>query len=169
MIGPAPADLHDVDWANSLVPGDFCDLPEPVRLTDGVATATSRTWGTVRVRSGRNVTYGDTDGDQRDEAALHVGCDDNGATMSGQLAVGYVVLSRLGDSLAVLGTITPRQKQTGSYGIGLTQVDFAPGRITVHERWHRPTDPRCCPTGESTTVWTREGNRLVPGEPRVVS
>ncbi|MFE4337120.1 hypothetical protein ACFRQM_49750 [Streptomyces sp. NPDC056831] len=169
LVGPAPTDLHDVDWAKTPVPGEFCDVPGLVQPgAEGEATATSQTWGTVRIQRGINVKYGDTDGDQRDEAAVYVGCDDNGATMSGQLVAAYVVFTRKGDSLAAIGAITPRHK-SAAYITALVGLEFAPGRITVHEKWYRQTDPRCCPTGDATTVWTLGGNRLTPGEPRVVS
>ncbi len=169
VVGPAPADLHDVDWAKTPVPGEFCDVPGLVQPdAAGAATATSRTWGTVRIRRGIKVQYGDTDGDQRDEAAVYMGCDDNGSTMSGQLVAAYVVFARKGDGLAAIGAITPRQK-SAEYITALTGLEFAPGRITAHEKWYRQTDPRCCPTGDATTVWTRQGDSLTPGEPRVVS
>ncbi|MFE4540516.1 hypothetical protein ACFRKB_36545 [Streptomyces scopuliridis] len=169
IVGPAPADLHDVDWAKTPVPGEFCDVPGLVHLNaEGEATATSRTWGTVGIQGGNTIKYGDTDGDQRDEAAIYMACDDNGATMSGQLVAAYVVFTRKGDNLAAIGAITPRQK-SASYITALVGLEFAPGRITAHEKWYRQTDPHCCPTGDATTVWTREGDRLTPGEPRVVS
>uniref|UniRef100_A0AAU2VCW5 Lipoprotein n=1 Tax=Streptomyces sp. NBC_00003 TaxID=2903608 RepID=A0AAU2VCW5_9ACTN len=169
LVGPAPTDLHDADWAKTPIPGEFCDVPGLIRLdAEGKATAVSRTWGTVRIQRGIKVEYGDTDGDQRDEAAIYMGCDDNGATMSGQLVAAYVVFTHKGNSLAVIGAITPRQK-SAEYSTALVRLEFAPGRITAHEKWYRQTDAHCCATGDATTVWTREGDRLTPGEPRVVS
>ncbi|WP_405676500.1 hypothetical protein OG239_40875 [Streptomyces sp. NBC_00868] len=73
-----------------------------------------------------------------------------------------------GDSLAAIGAITPRQK-SAKYITALAGLEFAPGRITAYEKWYRQTDPHCCTTGDATAVWTREGDRLTPGEPRVVS
>ncbi|MDJ0340976.1 hypothetical protein QMK19_08900 [Streptomyces sp. H10-C2] len=91
-----------------------------------------------------NVVYGDTDGDNRDEAAIYVGCSD-GFTQNGQLVAGYVVFIHAGDRLAVIGSITPRQNPPGVYPTALTQLEFAPGRIVVQEKWYRPADAHCCP------------------------
>ncbi|MDI3404102.1 hypothetical protein [Streptomyces cavernicola] len=169
VVGPAPRDLHDVDWAEVPVPGDFCGVPGLVRWNaDGQAVATSRTWGTVRLILGREVQYGDTDGDQHDEAVVYVGCDDNGATQNTQLVASYVVFDRVGDNLAAIGTITPQQK-SASYTTALVRADFEPGRIIVHEKWYRPNDSHCCPSGDATTFWSREGNHLTPGAPRITS
>ncbi|WP_312866144.1 hypothetical protein [Streptomyces boluensis] len=169
VVGPAPRDLHDVDWAEVPVPGEFCGVPGLVRWNaDGEAVATSRTWGKVRLSGGLNVQYGDTDGDGRDEAVVYVGCDDNGATQNTQIQAGYVVFDRLGDDLAAIGSITPQQK-SASYLTALVRAEFATGRITVYEKWYRANDAHCCPGGDATTVWTREGNRLTPGDPRVTS
>lgn len=169
VVGPAPADLHDVDWANTPAAGDFCDVPGLVRFdAKGEARATSTVWGPVRVRRGLRVYYGDTDGDHRDEAAVYVGCDDNGFTQNTQIAAGYVVYGRAGKDLVVIGSITPRQK-AGPYPTALAWPEFAPGRIIVHEKWYRTNDPHCCPSGDATTVWTRVGNRLIPGAPRISS
>ncbi|MGW4159954.1 hypothetical protein [Streptomyces sp. NPDC004788] len=168
VIGSAPADLHDVDWANTPAPGEFCGVPELVRFdAKGEARATSAVWGPVRISRGRSISYGDTDGDHRDEAAVFVGCDDNGATQNAEIAVGYVVYAHVGNDLVVIGSITPRQK--GAYPTNLASPEFAPGRITVHEKWYRPNDAHCCPSGDATTIWTREGNRLIPGDPRITS
>ncbi|MFJ9034599.1 hypothetical protein ACIRQP_40400 [Streptomyces sp. NPDC102274] len=88
--------------------------------------------------------------------------------MNTQLVAAYVVFTRKGDRLAAIGAITPRQK-SAAYITALVGLEFAPGRITAHEKWYRQTDPHCCPTGDVTTVWTLAGDRLTPGEPRVVS
>ncbi|MFD8659178.1 hypothetical protein ACFV1V_11110 [Streptomyces globisporus] len=169
VVGPAPADLRDVNWDEVPVPGDFCGIPGlvPVDHT-GDAMATSRTWGPVRVTRTTNILYGDTDGDRRDEAVVFVGCDDNGATQNEGIAVAYAVYAHVGKNLVVLGSMTPRQKTT-QYHTRLVGAEFEPGRIIVHEKWYRPNDGHCCPSGDATTVWTREGNRLKPGAPRVTS
>ncbi|MFJ9590640.1 hypothetical protein [Streptomyces acidicola] len=144
-------------------------MPGLVRFdAQGEARATSSVWGPVRVIQGREVLYGDTDSDNRDEAVVYVGCDDNGLTQNAQIAAGYVVYGHAGKSLVVIGSITPRQKH-GTYPTALAGAEFAPGRIIVHEKWYRTNDPHCCPTGDATTVWTREGNRLTPGDPRITS
>lgn len=168
VVGPAPADLHDVDWARVPVPGTFCDVPGLVRFGGEPETrATSTVWGTVRVSRGKHVLYGDTDGDGRDEAAVYVGCRDT-VTMNAQITSAYVVYTHQGDNLAALGTITPRRK-AGPYPTMVVGADFEPGRIVVHEKWWRTNDPHCCPSGDATTVWSRVGDRLTAGTTRVTS
>ncbi|MFD3624239.1 hypothetical protein [Streptomyces sp. NPDC058698] len=168
VVGPAPEDLREVNWAKTPTPGDFCGIPELLRFDSGnEVRATSTTWGTVRVYRSERFEYGDTDGDQRDEAVVYVGCRDT-VTMNAQITSGYVVYARVGDDLAVLGSITPRRKD-GAYPTLLTSAEFTPGGITVHERWFRPNDAHCCPSGDATTVWLREGDRLTPGTTRVIS
>jgi hypothetical protein len=169
IVGPSPADLHDVDWKSVPAPGEFCGVPGLVRFdAQGEALVTSSEWGPVRVRLGRSVFYGDTDGVNRDEAVVRVGCDDNGATQNEEIAAGYVVYAHAGEDLVVLGSITPRQKSR-QYHTALARAEVAPGRIIVHEKWWRPNDSHCCPSGDAITVWTREGDRLVPGDPRITS
>ncbi|MEV5726483.1 hypothetical protein AB0N50_11815 [Streptomyces pharetrae] len=169
IVGPAPADLRTLDWTKVPAPGEFCGVPGLVRFdANGEARATSTVWGLVRIsRSGRHITYGDTDGDHRDEAVVYIGCDDNGATQNTQLAAGYVVYAHVGEKLAAIGSITPQK--AGEYSTALAGAEFAPGRIIVHEKWWRPGDAHCCPSGDATTVWTREGNHLTPGAPRITS
>ncbi|WP_241839431.1 hypothetical protein [Streptomyces sp. Root1295] len=117
----------------------------------------------------QQVNYGDFEGDSRVEAAVYVGCDDDGITQNTQIAAGYVVFGRAGKNLVVLGSITAQQESQAAYPTALVRPEFARGRITVHEKWYRFSDAHCCPTGNATTVWTREGHRLAPGAPRVVS
>ncbi|MFF9607751.1 hypothetical protein ACF1GY_36755 [Streptomyces sp. NPDC014684] len=85
IIGPAPSDLHDVDWTKTPAPGAFCGLPALVRFgAQGQAMAKSTVWGKVGLMRGRAVLYGDTEGDHRDEAAVYLGCGD-GVTQNGQI------------------------------------------------------------------------------------
>ncbi|MEV7790570.1 hypothetical protein AB0O68_01095 [Streptomyces sp. NPDC087512] len=168
VVGRAPADLRDVDWKQVPVPGEFCGVPGLVRFGSGnEARATSTVWGQVEISRGLRVQYGDTDEDGRDEAVLSVGCSDE-VTMNDQIAMGFVVYTHAGNDLAVLGSITPRRK-TDQYTTLLTGAEFAPGRIIVHEKWYRPNDAHCCPSGDATTVWLHEDGRLTPGTTRVAS
>ncbi|MFD9501311.1 hypothetical protein [Streptomyces sp. NPDC060035] len=170
VVGPAPADLHDVDWATVRFPGDFCGVPGLVRFDAELeARAISRTWGHVRIGVGSKVIYGDSNGDNRDEAAVYVGCDDDGLTQNSQIMAGYVIFGHAGKNLAVIGSITPQKEPLDNYATALVRAEFALGRIIVHEKWYRSSDAHCCPTGNATTVWTREGNRLTPGAPRITS
>ncbi|GGP85369.1 hypothetical protein GCM10010247_68230 [Streptomyces calvus] len=170
--GSAPDDLHDLDWARLAVPGDFCDIPDPITFTDGEATAHSDTHGTVHAEHHPDdVVYGDVVGDSRTEAALLVGCDTGGQTASGRLAWAYVVFSSEEGRLRHVGTVTPQQ-YIGGQASSFVSVLLDPGQVIAHESWHRRTDATCCPSGSAVTVWRVDRDdpdgTLKPGLPRVI-
>ncbi|MGW6418526.1 hypothetical protein [Streptomyces sp. NPDC055055] len=171
VIGSAPADLHAMKWAEIPVPGDFCDAPGLVHFDDiGESRANSRTRGQVHLHRGDGPVYGDLDGDGKDEAALTVSCNNGSDTGAGDLIEGSVVFTRLGGQLISIGTLTPQHNPPEAGNCTrIGKVELTPQRITVEEHWYRQTDSTCCPTGKATTVWTREGDRLVPGPPRITS
>ncbi|RSS84366.1 hypothetical protein [Streptomyces sp. WAC06614] len=170
VVGPAPGDLHEVDWASTPFPGEYCDVPGLVRSSDSDQVKEhSRTWGAVHVFRYAEVTYGDLDGDGRDEAAISVSCDNGGGTASGQLVFGYVVFGRSAAGLVALGSLTARQRPSGVATTRMGGVVLGPGRATVTEHWYHPEDPTCCPQGRATTVWTYENQRFVPTSPRITS
>ncbi|MFJ8159416.1 hypothetical protein ACIRBY_00640 [Streptomyces sp. NPDC096136] len=169
-IGPAPEDLHTVDWAHTPIPGDVCAVPGLVRFDDkGEAWGTSRTWGPVLVNLERDVAYGDIDGDGRDEAGVTIGCHNGGGTAAGRLAWGGVVFGRRGSDLTVIGTLTPRQQLPEAMPTQVARIQIALHQVVVYENWFRDGDSTCCPSGGATTVWAHEGNRLTPGAPRITS
>jgi hypothetical protein len=168
-VGEAPADLHDVDWAQVPVPGDFCGVPGLVTLKGGEATATSRTWGPVHLSRFGNVVYGDVEGDPHSEAAVNVGCDNGGGTASGQLAFAFVVFEGIQGRLILVGTVTPQKNPPDQHPTLLWKIQMKPGRVIAHEQWYRPSDGTCCPTGTAETIWTVKDGRLTPGTPHVTS
>jgi len=170
-IGPASTDLRDVDWTRATLPGDFCNVPELVTYEDGQATATSQTWGDVHlVVLSENIVYGDFDGDNRNEAAVNIYCNNGGGTASGQLAFGYVIVRAIDGTLQVIGTVTPQFEPSDAAHVSLLAgVRYGVGELTIDEAWYRPSDATCCPTGTAKTTWTEQDGRLVPGTPVVAS
>lgn len=169
-LGPAPADLHQLDWASVHVPGDFCSIPQVIAFQGGEATAASREFGRVHLGSVSDVVYGDIDGDGRPEAALKVECDNGGGTADGQLGFGAVILTSRHDRLIALGSITPQEQAPDAIHVTLlTDVQILHGSVVVHESWYRATDATCCPTGTAVTTWTLDGDRLSPGTPEITS
>ncbi|MBW5481091.1 LppP/LprE family lipoprotein [Streptomyces bambusae] len=170
VVGPAPADLRQVDWAATPFPGDFCDVPGLVRQgSSEEVRENSRTWGRVHLNQYGHMAYGDVDGDGRDEAAMPVSCDNGGGTASGQLVFGYVVFGRSPAGLVALGSLTPRQQPSGVAATRMGGVVLTSRRATVTEHWYRPEDATCCPRGRATTVWTFEGDHVSPGSPSITS
>ncbi len=167
-MGAAPEDLRDVDWDAVRIPGDFCSVPGAVRLRDGGAKASSDVWGTVHVGSHEKAGYGDIDGDRREEAVIHVSCDNGGGTASGRLASAAVVFTHIGSRLIALGTVIP-QKDPPQANPTRLYAEAKPGRVVAREFWYRPTDGTCCPSGEATTIWKLRGGKLMPGAPHITA
>ncbi|RZT79171.1 hypothetical protein EV382_2368 [Micromonospora violae] len=169
-LGPAPADLRTVDWARVPLPGDFCGVPQLLRLGDSGIEAESRTMGVVSIGRSGEVEYGDIDGDKRPEAVVGLGCTNGGGTASGQLGFAMVVVGAVRGQLTTLGTITPQYTPDSQSHIPLLgEVEFKKGEVAVHESWYRPSDSTCCPSGKAVTVWSYDAGRLTPGAPRVVA
>ncbi|MFF2124283.1 hypothetical protein ACFVW1_02570 [Streptomyces olivochromogenes] len=169
--GKVPKDLRDLDWAHTAVPGDFCDVPGLITFTSGEALAQSRTYGKVHTEHRpAEVVYGNVLGDSRVEAALLVGCDNNGGTGSGRIVWAYLVFASEQDKLKVIGVLTPQQAPPSSGASEFEKVQLTAGRVTAFEKWHRDTDPSCCPSGRAVTTWTpRAGGTLEAGAPRITA
>jgi hypothetical protein len=170
-LGPAPAELRRVDWAQSRLPGEFCAVPGVVQFSSGAAKATSDTWGPVEMRVDPSSTvYGDLDGDGVEEAAVSVSCNNGGGTASGQLAFGYAVVRKDGDALSAVGSITARQDPPDAGHVTLLgPAAITHNEIRVQELWYRPSDATCCPSGKAETTWSYTNGTLTPGQPVITS
>lgn len=79
---PSP-DLHTIDWRTVALPGGVCGSSRPIRPRHGPeafihADVNLLWWNPVVVSSWSRPTFGDLDGDGRDEAALNVVCANGG-------------------------------------------------------------------------------------------
>jgi hypothetical protein len=160
------SNLRAVDWANVTLPGAVCGARDPIRLRHGEAAMYSGGhpwWPAVVVSAGR-ASYGDLTGDRRDEAAVDVLCSNGGGTADGQLAFSTAIFEAVGDSLRLIGVITPRQPldPTTPHVPLISSVRLVPGRAIVHEAWYGAKDGTCCSSGRATTVWTYANGRLRP-------
>ncbi len=168
-LGPAPTDLHHMDWNSVRIPGAFCDIPGLVAFNGHTATAVSRSFGRVQV-SQSDVVYGDVDGDGRPEAALIVECDNGGDTAAGQLAFAAIAFTSHQGRLVVLGTVAPQERPSdGVHATLLADVRLLPGKVVADEHWYRSNDSTCCPSGSAVTTWTLHAGQLVPGTPDITS
>jgi hypothetical protein len=166
-LGPAPDDLRSVEWASSTLPGDFCDVSGLLVLQAGEVAAESATWGEVLVEvlPDEN-SYGDIDGDGREDAAVAVLCDSGGRTGSSVLRYGFIVVADHDSQLEAIGAVVPQVQPEDAYAATeLSVIEMGDGRIVVDEHWYRHEDATCCPTGRATTKWTLQNGQLQPGRP----
>jgi hypothetical protein len=161
------ADLHAVRWKEVVLPGAACGASRPIRLRRQrrvfVHSALEPWWPLVEVYT-LGVSYGDLDGDGRDEAAVRVVCSNGGGTGGGQLGFTAVVLAARGNELNVVGIITPQQPLLpGAVNVPiLGRIGLRPGRLIVQEAWYGPNDGTCCASGRATTLWKYTRSSLHP-------
>jgi hypothetical protein len=158
-------DLHAVDWQTVVLPGSICGGSQPIQLRGGQAVVRSTRWRPFRriavdTRFDR-VSYGDLDGDGRDEAALGVDCNNGGGTADGILGFARVIFTGGRHAPQVIGVVTPQQQVSPHASPTLVQVRIKPVAVIARESWYRPSDiGPCCPSGRSTTFWTYQAKRL---------
>jgi hypothetical protein len=155
-----------------------------VRLQDGYALITSDRWADdwqgleptvvprqVQVGLGEPVSYGDLDGDGRDEAAIALWCANGGGTAGGQLEQGIAVMTPGGKAPSLFGiiaTVTPAPDVHAPY-FDNSKTEIEDPAIKVEEVWYGPTDGTCCPTGRTVSTWRLDGTRLERVESRVIA
>jgi hypothetical protein len=160
------SDIHATRWRSVTLPGAVCGATRPIKLHDTVAFVRSSAypwWARVAVYTG-GVTYGDLDGDGRDEAALGVDCNNGGGTAAGQLGFASVVFTEREHVLRAMAILTPRQPFTpdASHVPILGRVNIRRGLAVAHEGWYGPHDGDCCSSGRVRTVWRYASGSLVP-------
>lgn len=172
-------DLHAVDWKKVALPGGVCGSSRPIRprsVTRWSGQAfihpdvTLIWWNPVWVYSWEKPVFGDLDGDGSDEAALHVGCANGGGMAAGQLAFSEVIFKAVGESMRVLGVVTPRQPLNAEspHVPLLWTVSIDRGTLIAPEYWYGPYDGTCCPSGEARTTWKYVDGRLRPARTTIV-
>jgi hypothetical protein len=168
------SNLHALDWSAISLPGGVCGSSRPIRLhrwKTFIHPDVDLLWlnPVVVDASWAPPTFGDLDGDGRDEAALDVLCADGSGLEIGMLSTSSVVLRAVGRSLRVVGVL-------GS-GLPFRLFNRAPrngvaairrGRVIVTTSWFGRYDGTCCPSGRARTVWRYERGRLRPGRTQIV-
>lgn len=170
-------DLRSLDWRTIALPGGACGSSRPIRPHDyesGPAALVHPDvdllwWNPVVVYSWSKPVFGDLDGNGRDEAALGVDCANGGGTAGGQLAFSEVVFKAVGQSLRVVGILTPRQPLTPGAHVPLSHVvSIERGRVVVSEAWYGPNDGDCCASGRARTIWTYAAGKLRPARTTIL-
>ena len=164
-------DLHAVDWSNFAVPGRSCLRAHDIHLHDGRALLRDNVRGHPSYPSGTGprydllelgrVMYGDFRGDGHDDAAVSLGCSNNGGTADGLLLDSFAVYSGRAGKVIYLGLITPQHQPRNVLPTLPEIASIAPGKITVQEAWYGPNDMTCCPNGRATTTWALSAGKVV--------
>lgn len=156
-------DLRDVDWSNVALPGAVCGTGQLIQLHKGSTTVSGPAdgwWAGVVVQlSGES--YGEL-APGREAASVLVQCNNGGGTADGQLAFTDVVFSASGDSLHVLGVLTPQQPLIvpASHVPIIGAGHLSRGEIVVPEYWYGQYDATCCSTGRARTTWVYAAGKL---------
>jgi hypothetical protein len=174
---PSP-DLHSIDWRKVTLPGGVCGSSRPIRPHQyryGPEALIHPDvdllwWNPVVVYSWSKPSFGDLDGDGRDEAVLHVVCANGGGTGAGQLADSAVIFKAVGRSLRVVGIVAPRQPldpETSHVPLtGAVAIEW--GKVVVSEAWYGSYDGDCCASGQARTTWTYAHSKLRPAHTTVI-
>ena len=166
-LGVAVSDLHQLDWDEAPLPPGFCGVPTATQFSGGFATATSATWGGVTVAV-LQVTYGNLLGDDAEEAALDVYCDNGGGTASSTLEYGIAVYAGRAGELVSLGILTAQKQDADQMATLLSVKEWRDRSMVVTENYYRTSDSTCCPSGIAETTWTWEDDVPSPGGPHVL-
>ncbi len=159
--------LRDVDWKNITLPGAACGSAQPIQIHRNFGYARSATdpWWAVEDVTAFLDTYGDLDGNGRDEAAVDVMCANNGGTASGQLASSVVVFAAHRSLLRVVGIIRPRQPFAADVvhvplvGHVFGKVRIRRGEVVANELWY---GSECCAMRHARTIWKYRNGKLRP-------
>jgi hypothetical protein len=107
-----------------------------------------------------DVTYGDLDGDGRDEAVVPLWCNNNGGTASGALLYSLAMFSARAGAVHFIGLITPKHQPVDELPTLLSDPRVSAGQVVVNEALYGPHDGTCCPSGRATTTWTYSDGQL---------
>jgi hypothetical protein len=166
-LGVPAGDLHQVDWDSAPLPPQVCGIPGLTTLSNGLARATSQTWGAVTVGVVQ-VAYGDLLGDDGDEAAVEVYCSNGGGTAASNLEYALAVYTSRSGRLVSLGVLRAQRQDADQRSTLLSVATWAEGSVVVTEHYYRSADGTCCPSGIAETPWRWEGDIPSPGPPHVV-
>jgi hypothetical protein len=173
LTQPIPSsNLHDIDWRKVLLPGGACGSSRPIRFhrsSSGYWGAAIHPdvdlvwWNPVAVFPPSDVSVGRLANGHQD-AAVVVGCANDGGTADGQLAFSVVVFEAVGRTLRVAGILRPHAPLNPYLGhVPLVSVKrMSRGQVVVGETWYGAYDGTCCGSGRATTVWTYRGGHFHP-------
>jgi hypothetical protein len=157
-------------WEGVCVPGEFCGIANPIMLSkDGIITESER-WGEAHIDVVGDKDRGDLDGDGTDEVAVELDCTTGSGVAAGRLAGAYAVFADKPAGLTILGVVTAQKQEADVMPTLFESIELKRGSLTANERWYRPSDATCCPSGTATTIWTLDPTgRLTAGAANVTN
>ncbi|HLM29577.1 MAG TPA: hypothetical protein VK360_06610 [Acidimicrobiales bacterium] len=160
--------IRSVDFGDVAQPGSACAQglrftpPASIPVTGGTSQVLDLA-SLTQLSVDPEVSYGDVDGDGRDDAVVHVTCSfgANGAEDS------VHVWSLEGDRLIHVAGLDQPGADMGDGLPPIVQSVAAEGdRVVVTWAAFDDDDPRCCPTLETRAGYVLDGDELVPvGDP----
>jgi hypothetical protein len=176
-------DVHAVEWTTIAAPGEACQTAGQIQLHDEVAYGGVH-YGTalvpdeqrglpeppyatggpkyVRIDYTGGVTYGDLNGDGRDEAAVPLWCSNGGGTADGALLYSLAMFTGQTGTLQLVGLITAQQQLVDELPTLLSNPKLTTGAVVVQEAWYGPHDSTCCPSGQAVSTWAYTSGQLRP-------
>ena len=157
-----PLNLRRIQWSSVVIPGWPCRALGYVHLKDYSASVKHSSYGPESIGIVPPPSYGDVLGNGHDVAAVDVWCSNQGGTAAGQIANLYLVFSGESGKLRLIGTLRPGTSLPNAHPSFLLGAQISVGRIIATERWYRPDDSDCCPSGTTVMAWRWTGNHFVP-------
>lgn len=161
-------DLHSLNVNNLTLPAGTCAGKVPVELRNGAGQITTNNGlYDVTPTPTNAVTFGDLDGDGRDEMAMRVVCVPHGG--NGYYVQAVVMHASASATPTLVGIVNAQYPTQGVYPSMVEAVALSRGTVSVTEDFYTAADPHSTPSGRAQTVWTLTAGRLVPGVPTVIS
>lgn len=167
----ATSGVHAVDWRNATVSLEACGLSGVTEVHAGTVNfgGTIPTDEPMHLERSRDlsigrVTFGDVNGDHRDEAFVPVWCTNGGGTAAGQTAFAIEVYEAGAHAPVLLGILRPTQPDSTDTPhipyMDDASVRVRGGSVTATELWYDSSDGTCCPSLRVVTTWVYRSGKF---------
>jgi hypothetical protein len=158
----APVDIRAVDFGEVAAPGSAC--AEGLRFTPPAAIPVAHGRSPVldigrvtRLEVDPDVAYGDLDGDDSDEAVVHVVCT-YGA--NGAEDTVHVWTQRRGRTVHVATVSEPPRSVAGPLPPAVDDVEVDGDQVVITWTRYAGGDANCCPSRLTTVTYELDGDTL---------
>ncbi|MGH9111383.1 MAG: LppP/LprE family lipoprotein [Acidimicrobiales bacterium] len=157
-----PNNIRSVDFGEVAPPGTVCDdglrFTPPARIpVQGGRSRVLDLGRLTRVEVDPDVAYGDLDGDDRDEAVVHVVCSYGANGAEDSLHVWGLAAGRV---VHVASVSEPPASLTGPLPPTVVDVAVAGGEVEVTWTHYAADDPNCCPSEQTVVTYALDGRTL---------